>query len=67
MFDNPYLIPLHLALIFMLIGMAMFFYFIYDPLKKLAKQYRKMKRKAYKLTKKLLKRQNYRKNPDYQI
>jgi hypothetical protein len=67
MFDNPYLIPLHLALIFLLIGMAIMLYFIYDPVKKVSRQYTKMKRKMYKAARKRAKKESYRKNPDYQI
>jgi uncharacterized membrane protein len=64
---NPYLIPLHLALVFMLIGMIILLFFIYDPLKKVSRQYSKMKRKAYKAARKAAKKERYRKSPDYQI
>jgi membrane protein insertase Oxa1/YidC/SpoIIIJ len=67
MFDNPYLIPIHLALIFMLIGMGIFLYWIYNPLRKVARQYTKLKRKVVKYARKAKKKENYRKNPDYQI
>ena len=67
MFNNPYLIPVHFAMICMLIGMGIFLFWIYKPLKKTSRAYIKARRKAIKFAKKLAKRQNYRKNPDYQI
>jgi hypothetical protein len=55
------------ALGLMLMGFGIFFSWIFKPLKKLVKQSSKMRKRYLKFKRKMIKLEEYRQNPDYQI